>query len=178
MSRGEGSPLEQARRALALGALKRAESLLRQAGSASGEDILEDLMRLAELWQQSGKSVRAARLYEEVIDRTERQHGVDSAALIEPLRRRSTSLLETDLPHEQSCEPAEDCLRRGLRLQEQHFGPQTLDGGWMLLDLTDLIQDHERCEEAAELARQAWDIGQKFAWEATALLFEATDWLV
>lgn len=178
MSRAEGSPLDQARRALALGALKRAEYLLKQAGNMAGEDILSDLMKLAELWQQSGKSVRAARLYQEVVERVERQRGTESAELIEPLRRRATALLETDLPHEQSCEPAEECFGRALRLQEQHYGPQTLEAGWMLLDLTDLLQDHERCEEAEELARQAWDIGRKFAWDDTALLFEATEWLV
>ncbi len=180
MSRAEGSPLEQARRALALGALKRAEYLLKQAGrlDGEGEDIVAELMRLAELWQQSGKSVRAARLYAEVIERIEQRHGLDSLELIEPLRRRATALLETDLPHEQSCEPAEDCLRQALRLQEQHYGSDTREAGWMLLDLTDLLQDHERCDEAEALARQALDIGRTFAWDDTTLLFEATDWLV
>ncbi|HLY64268.1 MAG TPA: hypothetical protein VKU60_01945, partial [Chloroflexota bacterium] len=110
MSRAEGSPLEQARRALEAGALKRAEYLLRQADKMPGEareTILADLTRLAEAWQESGKSVRAARLYDEVISRLEDVHGIDSPELIEPLRRRATALLETDLPHEQACEPAE-----------------------------------------------------------------------
>jgi hypothetical protein len=181
VSRGEGSPLEQARRALALGALKRAEYLLKQASNTPGEapeNILDDLMHLAELWQQSGKSVRAARLYEEVVGRMEGLYGAESRELIEPLRRRATALLETDLPHEQSCEPAEDCLRRALRLQDQYAAPETTEAGWMLLDLTDLIQDHERCDEAEGLARQAWDIGREHAWNDTALFFEATDWLV
>jgi len=181
VSRGEGSPLEQARRALELGALKRAEYLLKQASNTPGEGqeaVLKDLMHLAELWQESGKSVRAARLYEEVIQRLERLHDVESRELIEPLRRRATALLETDLPHEQSCEPAEDCLRRALRLQELHVGPGTIEAAWMLLDLTDLLQDHERCDEAEGLGRQAWDIGREFAWDDTALFFEATDWLV
>lgn len=135
-------------------------------------------MRLAELWQQSGKTVRAARLYGEVIERIERIRGFDSSDLIEPLRRRATALLETDLPHEQSCDPAEECLRRALRLQEQYAGPETLEAGWMLLDLTDLIQDHERCDEAEGLARQAWDIGRGYRWEDPTLFLEATDWLV
>jgi tetratricopeptide (TPR) repeat protein len=181
VSRGEGSPLEQARHALEVGALKRAEYLLKQASNMPGEAqeaILTDLMHLAELWQQSGKSVRAARLYGEVIQRLERLHDIDSPELIEPLRRRATALLETDLPHEQSCEPAEDCWRRALRLQEQHAGPETLEAGWMLLDLTDLLQDHERCDEAEGLARQTWDIGRGYAWDDPALFFEATDWLV
>ncbi|MFI5267544.1 MAG: hypothetical protein ACHQ7M_09230 [Chloroflexota bacterium] len=181
MSRGEGSPLEQARHALEIGALKRAEYLLKQARSMPGEGqeaVLTDLMHLAELWQQSGKSVRAARLYEDVIQGLERLHDVDSVELIEPLRRRATALLETDLPHEQSCEPAEDAMRRALRLQELRTGPGTIEAGWMLLDLTDLLQDHERCDEAEGLARQAWDIGRAFAWDDTALFFEATDWLV
>jgi tetratricopeptide (TPR) repeat protein len=181
VSRGEGSPLEQARRALEVGALKRAEYLLKQAGSMpdeAQEAVLADLMRLAAAWQQSGKSVRAARLYEEVIERLERLHDPDSRELIEPLRRRATALLETDLPHEQACEPAEDCLRRALRLQELHAGPDTREAGWMLLDLTDLLQDHERCDDAEELARHAWDIGHQLAWDDTALFFEATDWLV
>ena len=142
------------------------------------EGILDDLMRLAELWQQSGKSVRAARLYEEVIQRMESLNGADSRDLIEPLRRRATALLETDLPHEQSCEPAEECLRRALRLQDQYAGPETVEAGWMLLDLTDLIQDHERCDEAEGIARQAWDIGRAYVWDDTGLFFEATDWLV
>jgi tetratricopeptide (TPR) repeat protein len=181
VSRGEGSPLEQARRALESGALKRAEYLLKQAGNMPGEAqeaILTDLMRLAELWQQSGKSVRAARLYDEVIQRLERLHDPDAAELIDPLRRRATTLLETDLPHEQACEPAEDCLRRALRLEERHHGPGTLDAGWMLLDLTDLLQDHERCDDAEALARRAWDIGRSYAWDDPGLFFEATDWLV
>jgi hypothetical protein len=181
VSRGEGSPLEQARHALEIGALKRAEYLLRQASNTPGEGqeaVLTDLMRLAELWQHSGKSVRAARLYDEVIQRLEGLHDPESVELIEPLRRRAKALLETDLPHEQSCEPAEDCLRRALRLQELHAGPATTEAGWMLLDLTDLLQDHERCDEAEGLARQAWDIGRAFLWDETELFFEATDWLV
>ncbi len=181
MTRGEGSPLDQARRALELGALKRAEYLLKQIGDADGEGaeaVLNDLMRLAELWQQSGKTVRAARLYGEVIERMERLRGDDTRDLIDPLRKRANALLETDLPHEQSCDPAEDCLRRALRLQDMHFGPGTLDAGWMLLDLTDLLQDHERCDDAEALARQAWDIGRSLRWDEPALFFEATDWLV
>jgi len=181
VSRGEGSPLDQARRALELGALKRAEYLLRQIGDTSGEGaeaVLDDLLRLAGLWQQSGKTVRAARLYGEVVERIERLRGGDSRELIEPLRRRANALLETDLPHEQACDPAEECYRRALELQGRHFGEGTLEAGWMLLDLTDLIQDHERCDEAEELARRAWDIGRGHAWEDPALFFEATDWLV
>ncbi len=142
------------------------------------EGILDDLMRLAEAWQKSGKSARAARLYEEVARRMENLHGADGRELIDPLRRRATALLETDLPHEQACEPAEQCLRRALRLQERYAGPQTLDAGWMLLDLADLIQDHERCDEAEELARQAWDVGREYVWQDTALFFDAADWLV
>ncbi|HEX6513434.1 MAG TPA: hypothetical protein VF157_14110, partial [Chloroflexota bacterium] len=179
-SRGEGSPLEQARRALELGALKRAEYLLKQISNTPGEAqeaVLVDLMRLAELWQESGKSVRAARLYEEVVERLESIHGGDSPELIEPLRRRATALLETDLAHEQACEPAEDCLRRALRLQEQYRGSGTIEAGWILLDLTDLIQDHERCDEAESLARQAWDIAGDHAWDDSNLFFEATEWL-
>ena len=181
MTRGEGSPLEQARRALESGALKRAEYLLRQAGDMPGEEqeaVLSGLTRLAEAWQDSGKYVRAARLYDEILQRLEGLQGAGSAQLIEPLRRRATALLETDLPHEQACEPAEECLRRALRLQDEHFGAQTLDAGWILLDLTDLIQDHERCDEAEELARQAWDIGRAHAWDDTGLFFDATEWLV
>jgi hypothetical protein len=180
VSRGEGSPLDQARRALELGALKRAEYLLRQVGDApeGAEAVLADLLRLAGLWQESGKTVRAARLYGEVVERIERLRGAGSRELIDPLRRRADALLETDLPHEQACEPAEECYRRALDLQTRHFGEDTLEAGWLLLDLTELIQDHERCDEAEELACRAWDIGHSHAWDDPALFFEATDWLV
>lgn len=142
------------------------------------EAILAELMRLAELWQQSGKAVRAARLYNEIIGRLESLHDMDSFDLIEPLRRRAAALLETDLPHEQSCDPAEECLRRALRLQEQEAGPETLACGLILMDLADLVQDHERCDEGEELAHRGWEIGRELIWEDSALFFEATDWLM
>ncbi|MBV8084832.1 MAG: hypothetical protein JO247_08450 [Chloroflexi bacterium] len=180
MSTGQGSPLEQARRALAQGALKRAEDLLKQVGSLSDEALdstMDDLMRLAEAWADSGKTLRAARLYEEIVHSIERLRGQDVADLVEPLRRQANVLLETDLPHEQSCVPAEDALRRALRLQERHFGRDTAAAGWMLLDLGDLVHDHERCEDAEELGRRAWDIGRAVGREDPALFLEATNWL-
>lgn len=173
--------MEQARRALALGALTRAEYLLKRAAADPGiveEEVIADLTRLAGLWQESGKSARAARLYAEVIERIEHLHGNDSPELLEPLRARASALLQSDLPHERACEPAEECLRQALKLQRWHGGGDMLDEGWILLDLADLVQDHERCEEGEELARQAWEVGRKYAWEDNALFFDAVEWLV
>jgi tetratricopeptide (TPR) repeat protein len=181
VSRPEGSLLEQARHALETGALKRAEYLLRQASNMPGEAqdaILAELMRLAELWRQSGKVVRAARLYDEIISRLETLYGMDAADLIEPLRLRAMALLDTDLPHDQACEPAEECLRRAIRLTEQYTGPESLSCGLLLMDLADLVQDHERCEEGEELAHRAWETGRTHISEDSSLFFEATDWLM
>ncbi|GEM_PF-2849707 len=139
-------------------------------------ETARDVMSLAKLASAAGNAMQAASLCAEAVERLQRRVGSDSPELIDPLHAQAEILLDSDLSHEDRCLPAEEILRRIAGLQETQ-DPSSLDLGWTYFDLAELLQDHERCDEACDFGRQAWDLGQRHFEQDATLFEEANGWL-